>query len=159
MSSNAGCSLWRAGGFFFSLEKLHWGPKIYTGKMPLWIKNLNFFQLKFPVPVFDLKNLDPDSMKMDPQQVLRIRDFLSQILDPNFNPSRISDLGCQLMDPGCDNNVTLPLFWSHKFHKIDIIFYFWDQAQKKFEPIDKEYTGTVPSTVPSKASYNTGWQR
>ncbi len=60
---------------------------------------------------------------------------------PDFYPSRIPDLGSRILDPGSKNSNERrgwkkiwyhTFFWSHKFHKIEL-FYFWNDEEKIIE--------------------------
>ncbi len=62
---------------------------------------------------------------------------LSRIPDPDFYPSRIPDPKTAMKDRGEKKIVVIPFFWSLKFHKIGL-FYFWNVGEKKFGQIFKE---------------------
>ncbi len=53
----------------------------------------------------------------------------SQIPDPDYYPSRIPDPKTAMKDIGEKKFVVIPFFWSHKFHKIEL-FYFWYVEKK-----------------------------
>jgi hypothetical protein len=62
---------------------------------------------------------------------------LSRILDPDFNPFRIPDLGSRISDPRSQISDTGSKS-SHKFHKIENYFIF-EVLKKKFGSVFKEF--------------------
>jgi hypothetical protein len=60
-----------------------------------------------------------------------------RILIFTHSGSRISDPK-QQQKRGVKKNLLSNLFWSHKFHKIDKLFYFLNAEEKKFGRVFKE---------------------
>ncbi len=75
--------------------------------------------------------------------MLRIRDCLSRIPDPDFYPSRILDPKTEMKDRGKKKIFVIPFFWSHKFHNIEL-FHFWNVEEKILDQFSKNYRTFYP---------------
>ncbi len=105
--------------------------------------------------VYEFKKVRVRKKKM---AVWRIRDVYpgSRILIFTHPGSRITDPKTAMKDRGEKKFVVIPFFWRHKFHKIEL-FYFWNVEEKNLGQFWKNYRTFYPQKMSlSSKTYGLG---